>query len=169
LTEERLPAKLDTIRRMGKSIADYVAAQAHVQSLELTYRSNHGLPRPPLFRAYFDAMQALEFEANRKVRLDLMKESIQQGFKALEAAGFTEIDATLAGGKLSRRTLPLSKDHLATSSVDIDVCALLMAHLSASFFSLSQLIRAERWLRAAWWGEKLPTFLQENVVDTVFL
>ena len=156
LAEERQAAKLDTIRRMGKSIADSMAAQAHVQSMASTYRSNYGLPRPPLFHAYFDAMQASGFEANRNVRFDLMKQSIKQGVRALEAAGFTEIDATLAGGKLSRRTLPLSKEYLATSSVDIDVCILIMAHVSASFTSLSQSIRAERWLRAAWWGEKLP-------------
>jgi hypothetical protein len=104
-------------------------------------------------------MQSLEFEANRREQLDIMKQAIQHGFKALEIAGFTGVDATLAGRKVSRRTLPLSKECLATCSVNIDTCALIMAHISASFVTLSQTVRAERWLRAAWWGEQIHVTL----------
>lgn len=154
LVEELLAIKQESIERKGTAMVDRTVIEAHVQSLASTYRSNCNLPRPTLYRALADAMQSLEMEANRKNRLDLLRLSVQQGFKALKAAGFTGIDTTLAGGKSSSHTLPLSKERLATCLVDIDTCALLMAHLSASFDALSQVIRAERWLRAAWWGEK---------------
>jgi hypothetical protein len=98
-------------------------------------------------------MNSFKLESNRQNRLDLMKKSVQQGFKALEAAGFVGVDTTLAGGKLSRRALPLSKESLPTALVNIDVCIFIMAYLSDAFVALSQMIRAERWLRAAWWGE----------------
>jgi hypothetical protein len=159
LIEERAAIKRDNIQHRGTSLNDPKAAETHAQILASTYRANHNLPRQPLFMAYFDAMQSLEREANRRERLDLMKRSVQYGFKALEVAGFTGIDTTLGGGKPSHRALPLSKERLATCSVQIDTCALLMAHLSASFVCLSQIPRAERWLRAAWWGEQIACML----------
>ncbi|KIM83617.1 hypothetical protein PILCRDRAFT_431027 [Piloderma croceum F 1598] len=151
LVEELLAVKRESNERKGTVMVEHTVIEAHVQSLASTYRSNCKLPRPALYRAHSDAMQSLELEASRKNRLDLLRLSIQQGFKALEAAGFIGIDSTLVGGKASRHALPLSKERLATCSVDIDTCALLMAHLSTSFVGLSQVIRAERWLRAAWW------------------
>jgi len=98
-------------------------------------------------------MQSIVWEANRRGHLDLLIISIQYGFKALTAAGFTGTDTALSGGKGSPRTLPLSKKCLATCLVDIDRCALLMVHISASFVERSELLLAERWFRAAWWGE----------------
>lgn len=153
LIEQREVTKRDDIQKRGSMLTNSKSAEAYAETLESTYRSNHGLPRPPLFLAYSEAMQSIEFKANQRGPLDLMKRSIQYGFKALEAAGFSSIDTTLAGGKPSRRKLPLSKERLATCSVNIDSCALIMIHMSASFVALSQMIRAERWLRAAWWGE----------------
>jgi hypothetical protein len=83
---------------------------------------------------------------------DFLKSSIRMGFKALTAAGFTGIDTKLTGTMLSSRVLPMSKECLASCLADIDICAVLMAWLSASFLALSEIDRAERWFRAAWWG-----------------
>ena len=150
LIQKRRAAKLETLRKTGSSL-DRKAAEAHAQRMESTYRSSQTLSRPPLFDPYADIMQSIEHEANRQDQVDLLTLSIQQGFKALTAAGFAGIDTALTG-KRSRHTLPLSKECLATCSVDIDVSILLMAHLSASFLQRSEVILAERWFRAAWWG-----------------
>ena len=151
LIEKRRAAKLEALQRTG-SFLNTRAAQEHARNIESTYTSNQTIARRPLFYAYQDVMQSIDHEANRE-NLDLLIISIQYGFKALTAAGFTGIDKALTGGKRSRRTLPLSKKCLATCLVDIDSCALLMAHLSASFVLRYEDILAERWFRAAWWGE----------------
>jgi hypothetical protein len=128
-------------------------AEAQAERVESTYRSAQHIPRPPLFFAYFHAMQAAKRDAERSHRLDLMKLSIQHGFKSLNAAGFTGIDTSLTGRKQQRRrVLPFSKDSLAHCAIDINVCILLMAHLSALFVAFSETILAERWFRGAWWG-----------------
>ena len=86
--------------------------------------------------------------------LDLKKLAIQQGFKALNAAGFTKIDTSLTGDKQEhRRVLPFSKDTLPHDVIGIDNCVELMGQLSALFVDLSQTILAERWFRGAWWSE----------------
>jgi hypothetical protein len=61
------------------------------------------------------------------------------GFKALEEAGFADIDTKLTGTVLSSRVLPVSKECLATCLADVDVCIILMAQLSASFLELFEL------------------------------
>jgi hypothetical protein len=127
LVEELLAIKRDSNERKGTVMVNRTVIEAHVQSLASTCSSNRNLPRPALYRAHSDAMQSLELEANRKNRLDVLRLSVQQGFKALEAAGFTGIDSTLVGGKSSRYTLPLSKERLATCSVNIILCCLVLS------------------------------------------
>jgi hypothetical protein len=105
------------------------------------------LPFPP----YFYAMQSMDRGA--KNHPDLLKSSIRMGFEALKAAGFTGIDTKLTGTTRSRRALPISKECLATCLLDINICIILMACLSASFLALSEIGRAESWFRAAWWGK----------------
>jgi hypothetical protein len=124
LVEELLAIKRDSNERKRTVMVNRTVVEAHVQSLASTYSSNRNRPRPALYRAHSDAMQSLELEANR---LDVLRLSVQQGFKALEAAGFTGIDSTLVGGKSSRYTLPLSKERLATCSVNIILCCLVLS------------------------------------------
>jgi hypothetical protein len=154
LCEERQTLIKGTRAHMQQSaFPDRKVAEAQAERLALTYHSPYHLPRPPLFYTCFVAMQAIERDANRSHRPDLVKGSIQQGFEALDAAGFTGIDTSLTGGKKHRRrVLPFSKDSLAHCAVDINACILLMTRLSASFTTLSETICAERWFRGAWWG-----------------
>jgi hypothetical protein len=93
---------------------DREAAEAQAERVASTYRSPQDhIPRPSLFTAYFHAMKVTGRDAERSHNLDLKKLAIQQGFKALNAAGFTKIDTSLTGDKQEhRRVLPFSKDTL---------------------------------------------------------
>ena len=143
---------LDGIRT-GKLDNDPKSEERCTQILASTYCSNSYLPHLLLFDAYLGVMTSFISDTNWQNWLDLMKKLVQQGFKALEAAGFIGVDTTLAGGKLSCCAPPLSKESLPTALVNINVCIFIMAYLSDSFIALSQMIRAERWLHEAWWGE----------------
>lgn len=151
LIEDMRIARSDNKRRAGSTIFDFKLEQAHTKRLVSTYRSDQGLPRVPVFAAYFHTMQSMDLNTKERNGPDFLKSSIRMGFKALTAAGFTGIDTKLTGTMLSSRVLPVSKECLATCLAVIDICAVLMAWMSASFLALSEVDRAERWFRAAWW------------------
>jgi hypothetical protein len=153
LIEDMRNARLDNGRSAGSAIVDTRLEQAHTKSLISTYRSDQGLPRAPLFAAYLHTMQSMYQDAMELNRPHLLKSSIRMGFKALKAAGFTNIDTKLTGTTLSSRVLPVSKECLATCLVDINTCTVLMARLSASFLELSEIGCAKSWFRVAWWGK----------------
>lgn len=133
---------------LGHSNPSVQFAEGHLRKVLSTYPVKRNLPRPLVFNAYFVAMQSLEREANTQ-------KAIQYGWKALEEAGFAELDTRLtARGRIpSRRSLPLSKRSLATSLVETDICILIMTHISGLFLLLSEVVCSERWFRAAWWGK----------------
>jgi hypothetical protein len=142
-----------TKKGLHRSTMSNPGLEDHVGKLMCTYHSKQSVPRPPLFVAYFDVMQVTERDGNRQGRVDLISKSVQFGMKALEAAGFTGIDTRMKGRKALRRKLPLSKNCLAAAVVNSDVCSVIMVHMAASFLMLSEADCAERWFRAAWWGE----------------
>jgi hypothetical protein len=145
---------LDEMSKKRIKTSTLVSAENNVQTITSTYCSEQSIPRPPLFQAYFFAMQVAEHNANKLGKSDLMAKSIQLGMKALEAAGFTGIDKRMTTQrKQLRLKLPLSKICLAAAGVNSDVCSLLMIHIAASFLMLSEAVCAERWFRAAWWGK----------------
>jgi hypothetical protein len=79
------------------------------------------------------------------------KYGIQQGFKALHAAGFVNIDKRMKVSAKERFTLPVGKEKIP-ECMDIQ-CCLAMTTISSSFLSLGEHICAQRWRRCAWWGE----------------
>ena len=140
---------------VGDAVTTEEAAEAQAERVALTYRSPQDhIPRPSIFIAYFCAMKVTARDAKKSHNLDLKKLGVQQGFKALNAAGFTEVDTSLAGDKQElRQVLPFSKDTLPHAAIEVDKCVELMGQLSALFVDLSQTILAARWFRGAWWSE----------------
>jgi hypothetical protein len=94
------------------------------------------------------------------------KHSIQQNFKALRAAGFVNIDTRMTVSAKERFTLPVGKEKLCDNHED--KCCQVMTRLSSAFKTLGEHNCAERWLRAAWWGESLrsPCFLFPDLLSS---
>ncbi len=122
-----------------------------LRRIEATYRRPQAVPRESLFAAYHSAMQLTEHRGHVRVDLALVCRSIQYGWKSLQAAGFKGLDEAMSASRDLRFVLPLSKECLG-HNMTVDLCILNMVHISGSFMALSEVVCAERWRRAAWWG-----------------
>lgn len=112
--------------------------------------------------------QAIEASAHKNDDGSKMREAIQYGIKALEAAGFIVADASMNNVRKKRFTLPLSKTRLGWYTLRDDAVR-VMAHIGTNFYCDRQDWCAERWFRAAWWGQSCFYFILALVLIFVLL
>jgi len=154
--------RAELMRQWGKSCRSRPANDggANVKSLESTIQqikttNNSQAQRSvhlELFYLHLDAMQSYQQQAARGRSDALIVRSIEHGFEALICAGFLGVDTSLSKGtKSSKNKLPLSKETAGSVMADLDITITAMLYLSRQFVDLGNLIRSERWFRAAWW------------------
>jgi len=150
-------------RDHAKTMTDFPLTQAppvSVKSLESliqqvseTYTSTHSPVRPVLADIHKHLAYHLSVRAKDNPRL--YHQVIAEEIKALEATGLRVIDKSTRGRSRQPRTsLPINTDRGPVGR-EGESCMAPMLMTALSFTSLDDLVRAERWLRAAWWCEFL--------------
>ncbi|KAF8580587.1 hypothetical protein K439DRAFT_1393632 [Ramaria rubella] len=130
-----------------KIIKDLEALAGQVAA---TYTSDHSTFRPALSLVQHRLSHELEIQAYHNP--GLYYRAINEEIKSLEEAGISILDKSTSGRSSSRTSLPIDKDK-GLGMPGAGFCALETLMVAASFLSLREDVRAERWLRAAWWME----------------
>jgi hypothetical protein len=139
------------------------------------FRSESAIAHQALTRALGDViMDKMRNNPTSPKTVLLLKELIQERFKALEALGVEVIDKKTNLVPVTRDpALPIS---VARVPYESTTCVELCLHIVDGFFVLGDLNRAEMWMKAALWSEfphfhitslaKIPSFVSRRCVET---
>ncbi|KAF8524717.1 hypothetical protein BU17DRAFT_42595 [Hysterangium stoloniferum] len=119
-----------------------------IQQISATYLPTRRTPRTILMMAHHFLVNELQKRAETMQERLRHRRAISEEIKAIEAGGIHVIDKTITGKTGPRHCLPISQNSGQGSGL---VRMLMM--IVASFVSLNDDVRMERWLRAAWWLE----------------
>ncbi|KAF8308418.1 hypothetical protein DL93DRAFT_2063996 [Clavulina sp. PMI_390] len=134
----------------------------HIKEIASTYSADRTLrfEQSMLHIAAYQNLQRLSSSPAIGTNADsAITRAIKHGFEALSTAGFCDVDTGIGNGlNETRKKLPLSQTAVCPKTVEPEVHIGAMLYLSHMFIKLGNIVRAERWLRAAWWGKCLFTF-----------
>jgi len=121
-------------------------AQAFLGDVEATYAATRGPVRPASAKAHHALAIGLVF--NMKKDSSSLVDSIRENMAALEALGVSVIDKSIIGHPQAS-SLPISKKYDVMVGQEHRVKYALV--ISTGFWTMKDSVRAERWLRAAFW------------------
>lgn len=120
----------------------------YLKTAQNTYHPDRNVIRPELFRLHAALAQSCQ-------RHGMVKDDLLQRFASLKSAGLDVIDQSITGPILqsSQIGLPISTSRLPMMLLSRSCCITMLNIASTFYHVLVDQVRAERWMRALWWGQ----------------